>query len=144
MSEFFLGIDGGGTRTQAVIVDERGQICGIGYGGSANFDAIGIDATQTNLHQAIAQAVAQAQVPDFSFRSAFLGIAGVVSASDHAIIRQISARLGIGSLLGIDHDCRIALAGGLDRACGNRADCGDRFCLFWCQCGKQAVVLLST
>jgi N-acetylglucosamine kinase-like BadF-type ATPase len=48
-------------------------------------------------------------------RAVFLGMAGVVSAEDHAIIHGIAERLRLAppGSVGVDHDCRIALAGGL-------------------------------
>jgi N-acetylglucosamine kinase len=38
-----LGIDGGGTSTTCLIVDEKGNVLGRGAGGPSNFHAVGID-----------------------------------------------------------------------------------------------------
>lgn len=112
---YILGIDGGGTKTQAAIVDERGRLLGTGLGQAANYDAVGIEAAQNNIAQAVAQARASAGLAEGPFAAAFLGLAGVTSAHDHAIVRQIAQGLNLAPVecTGVDHDCRIALAGGL-------------------------------
>ena len=33
MSQYVLGVDGGGTKTNAVILDEHARLCGFGRGG---------------------------------------------------------------------------------------------------------------
>lgn len=115
MTRYVLGIDGGGTKTIAAVIDETGALCGVGYGGSANYDAIGIEAAQLNIRQAVEHAAQMASLPPHGFAGAFLGIAGVVSASDVQIVRSIAESLALSAPenTGVDHDCRIALAGGL-------------------------------
>jgi N-acetylglucosamine kinase-like BadF-type ATPase len=53
MTRFLLGIDGGGTKTQAVIVDEHGRFHGTGLGGPSNYDDVGVVATQASMAQAV-------------------------------------------------------------------------------------------
>jgi N-acetylglucosamine kinase-like BadF-type ATPase len=115
MNRLILGIDGGGTKTQAAIVDDHGHLLGVGLGGPANYDAIGLEAAQANIDEAVAAARAQANVPAEPFAAAFLGVAGVVSARDQAIVHGFVEALSLASpeQTGVDHDCRIALAGGL-------------------------------
>ncbi|GAB5535559.1 MAG: BadF/BadG/BcrA/BcrD ATPase family protein [Rubricoccaceae bacterium] len=111
-----LGIDGGGTHTRAVIVTDRGEVLGIGHGGAANVNAVGAEAAQANIQQAVVAAQSAAGLnASASFASAFLGIAGVVSDRDHAVTRRMARALELApeDAIGIDHDCRIALAGGL-------------------------------
>ena len=120
MPRRILGIDGGGTRTRAVIVDDTGRLLGIGLGGPANYDDIGIDATRENLSRAILAARQDAGLEAQAFDAAFFGLAGVVSENDHRIVRQIIADLQVAqeAQIGIDHDCRIALAGALSGRAG--------------------------
>ncbi len=113
--EFVLGIDGGGTKTLAVIARSGGEVVGYGLGGSANIDDVGIPAVQENLRSAVAAACQQAGLPAKPFASVFLGVAGIVSQQDRAEIRQMALNLNLAmpEQIGVDHDCRIALAGGL-------------------------------
>lgn len=118
-----LGIDGGGTNTRAVLVTGRGEVLGIGRGGPTNVNAVGVEAAQVNLGLAVANAQTAAGLDASSqtstsrprFDSAFLGIAGVVSDHDHVLTRDMARALALApeECIGIDHDCRIALAGGL-------------------------------
>lgn len=112
MTRHVLGIDGGASKTLAVITDEQGHIRGIGRSGPSNFNTVGIDGAQANIQRAVEQACQSAGVT-LPLDAAFLGLAGVVCEADHAIIRGIASCLGLSTRTGIDHDCRIALAGGL-------------------------------
>lgn len=115
MKRYVLGIDGGGTKTQALIADEEGHVHGLGIGGPSNYDDVGTEKAKTGIAEAVRMARQQASLPETPFASVFLGMAGVVSEKDrmviHAIVRELS--LAADENIGIDHDCRIALAGGL-------------------------------
>ena len=112
---YVLGIDGGGTKTQAAIADDDGRVRGVGLGGPSNYDDIGAELTRAHIGQAVAAARARAGLEDVPFDAAFLGLAGVVSEHDHRAIRAIAGdlRLAPDERVGVHHDCRIALAGGL-------------------------------
>lgn len=112
---YFLGIDGGGTNTRAAIVDSTGQILGWGSSGPSNYDDVGRDTAKINIAEAILRAWQRAAIAPQPFETAFFGMAGVVSPTDRHVIRAIAAELdGVPvDQIGIDHDCRIALAGGL-------------------------------
>lgn len=113
--KLFLGIDGGGTRTRAVLVDENGRFQGCGLAGPSNYDDIGIAAAQNNIQTAVTAAFHQTNQPVQTCAAAFLGLAGIVSDDDRAIIRTIASNLALApsEFVGVDHDIRIALAGGL-------------------------------
>lgn len=114
-SPHVLGIDGGGTKTLAAITDLHGRVCGIGWGGPSNIDAIGVDAATASITAALYGAREQAKLEARPFASAFLGMAGVVSERDRALLRGVAASLQLSApdYTTVDHDCRIALAGGL-------------------------------
>ena len=69
MTQYVLGIDGGGTKTQAVIVDDSGQLCGTGLGGPSNYDDVGIDRTRTSIGQAVDAARHMADLSQTPFRA---------------------------------------------------------------------------
>jgi glucosamine kinase len=115
MSKFILGIDGGGTKTRAVIVDEGGGLLGAGVGCGSNYDDIGPEAAQANIGATVRAAWEDAGLAPRPFDAAFLGMAGVVSPTDRGIIHQIAMNLELApaNCVEVDHDCRVALAGGL-------------------------------
>jgi len=115
MTRYVLGIDGGGTKTQAAIVDETGRVCGAGLGGPSNYDDVGVATARTNVAQAVNTARHKAGMDTVPFAAVFLGMAGVVSPRDRTVIRNIAHDLDLApaAQVGVDHDLRTALAGGL-------------------------------
>jgi N-acetylglucosamine kinase-like BadF-type ATPase len=110
-----LGVDGGGTKTHAVITDETGRTLGEGFGGPTNIDDHTLETASLNLGCAVQRARANAKLEPGPFAAAFLGIAGVVSEADRGLVRELARRLELCTPehLGVDHDARVALAGGL-------------------------------
>jgi N-acetylglucosamine kinase-like BadF-type ATPase len=76
-----LGIDGGGTKTLALIVDARGRVRGEGCAGSSNQEAIGITRAALALRTAAA-AAAEAAGCALPVRAAWVGLAGVDRPAD--------------------------------------------------------------
>ena len=115
MKRFVLGVDGGGTSTRATIMSEWGEIVGAGVSGPSNYDDVGVEKAQENIAAAVAAARRQAEMPVRPFAAAFLGMAGVASPTDRRIIHQIAQNLRLAppDFVGVDHDIRIALEGGL-------------------------------
>lgn len=83
---FALGVDGGGSKTLAVIVNERGEEVGRGLAGSANYQVIGLETAVQHIHTAVAQATrtARCQLP---LRAAWLGLAGVDRPTDFDLLQ---------------------------------------------------------
>lgn len=111
----FLGIDGGATNTRAVLSSETGIIVGQGIAGPSNYDNVGVEIASNNILSAVERAWTQAGLPVAPADGAFFGMAGVVSEEDRNVIRNIAIQCNIAPVtqIGIDHDIRIALAGGL-------------------------------
>ena len=81
---YYLGVDGGGTKTLAVIVNAQGRECGHGRAGSANYASVGVEQALQNIHDAIQQAIRE--VPcSFPLTKAWLGLAGIDRSSDAAL-----------------------------------------------------------
>lgn len=111
--EYFIGIDGGGTHTRAMLVDGEGRRLGLGMAGPSNYQAVGIESTRTNILRSVNDAWEQAGIPMRPAAAAFLGVAGVASETDRTIITGIAQDIGLAEKIGADHDIRTALAGGL-------------------------------
>jgi glucosamine kinase len=110
-----LGIDGGGSSTRAVLVDMSGEVIGTGESGPSNYQAVGIEGAGESIRQAVEQAWRRGGRQPESATAAFLGMAGVVSEIDRNVIAGIASALELAPAgrIGIDHDLRTALAGGL-------------------------------
>ena len=117
---FFLGIDGGGTRTRAVLLLGTGNVIGLGEADSSNFNNMGEDVAAENLRLATRAAFADAGVAFSPVQAAFLGLAAVRSGADMARMTAAAESRGIAPVGGIQvkNDLHHALAGGLDGEAG--------------------------
>lgn len=112
--QFFVGIDGGGTRTRAFVVDEAGLRTGYGEVGLSNPNHATPEELRTNIGRAIRAACqqAKAELPDCV--SIFFGMAGITSEVGRQMFRDLAGDIGLGhARADADHDIRTALAGGL-------------------------------
>jgi N-acetylglucosamine kinase-like BadF-type ATPase len=87
MAQVFIGVDGGGSKTGAVVVDEQGREIGRGIAGASNYQSIGLEAALANVKTAIQAALTAAQfsgLPDF----ALIGVAGIDRPQDQSRWQQ--------------------------------------------------------
>lgn len=110
---YFIGVDGGGSKTAAVIMDESGEVAGEGRSGPSNHLRVGVEEAGKNIRGAIKQAVEEAGTTLASVAFAYCGIAG----SDHPARRggMVESLLPLfpKSNFSIDSDTRIALTGAI-------------------------------
>lgn len=113
--ELVLGIDGGGSSTRAVLACADGRVLGRGHGGSSNYNHAGEDGACRAVDAAVDGAWKSAGLFRRPADAVFLGMASVVNAEDRAVIRRIAGVLELApeGCVGVDHDIRIALTGGL-------------------------------
>ncbi len=112
----FLGIDGGGTATRALLCDETGRTLGAGSGGVANHLHAGWAGATESVGAAVRAAFAAANLTPEPCAAVFLGMAAASSDEARNRWREIALKLGLAATpaaIGVDHDIRIALAGGL-------------------------------
>ncbi len=114
------GIDGGATHTRVAIVEESGRVLGVGQAGPSNYNNVPLSRVKEHISQAITEAFRQTDIDGEKVDALFLGMAGVVSQDDKNTILQVAQQLDIApaSAIEVDHDIRIALAGGLGGAEG--------------------------
>jgi N-acetylglucosamine kinase-like BadF-type ATPase len=70
----FLGVDGGGTKTDFLLIDEAGRVLASHRGGSAYYLETGFDALQAMLVAGIQATLRQAAVPISGLEFAFIGL----------------------------------------------------------------------
>jgi glucosamine kinase len=110
-----MGVDGGNTTSRVVLADVYGKVLGYGKSGPASTDGVNVEAAKKHIQEAVDAAWKDAgQIPQ-PVSASFWGMAGVVSEPDRNLIREIVSGLRISDpkFIGIDHDIRIALSGGL-------------------------------
>ena len=116
--QYFLGIDGGGTKTHAVVCDSTFRVIGEGTSGASNPLRAGLEQAVSHVEEAVAEACNQAGIATGQVSAACAAIAGVShpihfhtmkDALDHAL------RLEAFELVS---DARAALEGALDGRAG--------------------------
>ena len=106
---YYLGVDGGGSKTLAVIVDAQGRECGRGRAGSTNCAAVGLEQALQNIHEAVQQAIRD--VPcSLPLSKAWLGLAGIDRPADATLLGSRLRNLAASVLVTIVGTGSIALA----------------------------------
>jgi N-acetylglucosamine kinase-like BadF-type ATPase len=110
-----IGVDGGGTHLRVAVATRQGEVLGIGKAGSGNYHNVGAKQFQSNLELALSLAWEASQLPPRQADAVFLGLGGVTTEEDRVTIRSIVREVSLMSsdCIGVDHDLRIALMGGL-------------------------------
>lgn len=83
----FLGVDGGGTKTDFLLIDESGRVLAARREGSAYYLETGLDALQAMLLQGIGATLAQASVPPADITFACIGLPAY--GEDSALIARL-------------------------------------------------------
>lgn len=73
---FYLGVDGGGTKTAFVLIDQEGKICSYTTKSTCHYLQVGIDTFQRVLEDGIADICKQARIEKSDIAYSFLGLPG--------------------------------------------------------------------
>jgi glucosamine kinase len=93
---YFLGVDGGGTKTRAVVVDARQKILGEAEAGPSNPLRVGVSEAANAVRDAAERACVKAGVRRIEVAAAEVGLAGVKRADIRERMRAaLRAELGI-------------------------------------------------
>jgi glucosamine kinase len=89
---YFLGIDGGGSKTTCVVGDEVAVLARVATGPS-NINRVGETRARESLHEAIRQACATANINPRQVQRACLGVAGVGNEETARAVRKMVAEI---------------------------------------------------
>ncbi|MBH5318982.1 ATPase [Paenibacillus sp. GSMTC-2017] len=89
----FLGIDAGGSKTHALLVDEKGNVLGQGLSGNGNHQTA-FQVARTNIEAACNEALKSAGVTKEEITYTYFGLAGADREPDYEILRPMIASLG--------------------------------------------------
>ena len=117
--KYYLGIDGGGTKTQYLISDEKLNIIAEYIGPTCHYMQCGYPELSRLLKEGILKVCNQAQISPEDITSAFIGCAGYGDTEGDKAPIEEAVRLGMcGIKFAIGNDCENALAGALGGADG--------------------------
>lgn len=83
----FLGVDGGGTKSDFLLIDELGKVLAAHREGSAYYPQIGVEALQAMLEQGIRSTLTQASVPAADIAFTCIGLPAY--GEDSALIARL-------------------------------------------------------
>jgi N-acetylglucosamine kinase-like BadF-type ATPase len=107
-----LGVDGGGSKTHAMVADERGETLAFASSGRSNWEDTGLDGARAALSEAITGALSAAGVKPGDLAASAFGLAGLDWDQDRPMLAALVDPLGLGGPRRLDNDSFIALRAG--------------------------------
>lgn len=163
---YFLGVDGGGTKTTFTLINEKGEVVYSTTKGTCHFSQIGFDNLEILLRDGLNDIVSGANISKEEIKHSFLGLAGYGKVEEaKPKIKNAAENAFEGLTYTVDSDIRVAIAGALsgrdginiiagtgsiglsinkekvDRCGGWGASVGDEGSAFWI--GKKAIQAFS-
>ncbi|GFP31181.1 hypothetical protein HKBW3S44_00396 [Candidatus Hakubella thermalkaliphila] len=121
---YFLGVDGGATKTKTVLGNEKGEILGIGEGPPSNFQLIGLEGALEAIKMAVGGVLAESSLSLGQVERTVFGLAGAdLPAHFRELEKALSSSFPSLSFR-VVNDTWIALKGGARKGWGVALVCG--------------------
>ena len=120
--KYYLGIDGGGTRTTAAVSDENGNVLFKAVGKSINFYSVGMEKARENLKNVINDIYKN--IGGIEFDSAFIGCSALDNEASNETITALCDGVIRAKKIGMNSDVYVALASSGEDKCRIVAICG--------------------
>lgn len=118
MSKVILGIDGGGTKTHACIVDLDGNVLGTAANGGANWERSGISGVKESLNAIIDEALDSASVTRADIVDSTFALAGIDWEEDLALFTPVIRAFDLAGRCELINDSFAALFAGAPNGIG--------------------------
>jgi len=106
---YFVGVDGGATKTLAILSDDSGKILGWGLAGPSNYHHVGLEGAMSAIKESVKKAMSMANVEHINVICC--GLAGADTKKDQKILHEGLCSLGLAEKNILVHDAVIALMG---------------------------------
>ncbi|MDZ7331840.1 MAG: hypothetical protein ONB13_02295 [candidate division KSB1 bacterium] len=111
MNRYVIGVDGGGTKTNFVLIDSLGNIIASAKGESTNYQVVGGKKLREELLKGFDSLIKQSNLPANKIDHIFLGLAGAGRDSDRKEIVALFHDTEFNKKVIVDSDAMAALAG---------------------------------
>lgn len=118
MTQVFLGVDVGSSKSHALLADAQGKILGVGVGGGGNHESVGVDGFRKTLHDVFSQALHAAHLSPAAIAGAGFGIAGYDWDEDTPMIHDVIRSLGFDAPFEAMNDAGPGLLAGASKGWG--------------------------
>ena len=115
---YVVGLDAGGTKTVAVVLDETRRERGRATGGPGNYHSAGAEGALRAIRQAVSEALERAGLAPEQVDAACFAMSGVDRAADRAVARSFAGAVLPAASAIVCNDAVAALASGTGRAQG--------------------------
>ena len=112
-----LGVDGGNSKTFALVADAEGHLRGFARAAGSNHERIGFAEAERTLDHVAYEALADARI-DGPVDCAFWGLAGADVQSDFKRLGQVVSRIGVAKRNLVKNDAAAAMGAGFTRGWG--------------------------
>ncbi len=119
----YLGIDVGGTKTDAIIANHLGEVLALASNGGANWESIGFSDAVASISALVSEALHQANLRAEDISEATFAMAGVDWESDAEMFRAELSKIGLANI-SILNDSFAALFAGTPSGEGCVSICG--------------------
>jgi N-acetylglucosamine kinase-like BadF-type ATPase len=113
-----VGVDGGTTKTIALVADDRGRIMGAGRGGNSNWTGPDVEQPMRVVVAAVLQALDQAGLSGDDVAVGVFGLAGADWPEDHDRRRAVLERAHVARRVIVRNDTFVGLRAGTRRSYG--------------------------
>lgn len=125
VADLVLGIDGGGSKTRALVGDRDGRLIASGMAGTSNYQVVGFAAAKASLQAAIGDALRSAGFdPAMQVAAACFGLAGVGRPADRELFERWLDEQHFARRHTIVNDAELVLAAGTRELWGVALICG--------------------
>lgn len=118
MKQYFLGVDVGGTKTEALVADDAGQALGVGLAGPGNHETVGYDGLKAALQESVKKALDAASLVVEQIMGAGFGIGGYDWPSELPATLGSIRILGLRCPVEVVNDTVIGLIAGAENGWG--------------------------
>ena len=124
--DLVLGVDGGNSKTFALVADLSGRILGFGRGPGSNHENLGFAETGVVLERCAQEALGEAR-GKAPASMAYWGLAGADIRTDEEDLTKLVAGLGLAARNVVRNDTIVSMAAGMTRGWGVGVICGAGF-----------------
>ena len=121
---YYLGIDGGTTRTKAVVGDDAGHIVGSGEGGASNYQVVGLEAAISGITNAVQRVLTAANLSLLQIECAVFGLSGMDLPKDREVLNAALVTAFPELVFDLVNDTWIMLKAGSNKGWGIALVCG--------------------
>lgn len=115
---YVVGVDGGGTKTNAVVLGEDVGVVGAGTSGPANHRSVGMDTASANIAQAVSSALQAANITLAQVAAIIMCLAGFDTDLDLPVPQRAARSLGYFGPTIIENDVVGAWSGATEAQAG--------------------------